>query len=463
MPSEGLQGRYGRYIKNIIVAGDFAVVNITYIITLLILGRYTGVSLREVLMVINVAYIPVALYFRNKHNYRTLDTQYVVRYALLAVISHICIFVLMIYWLGAFYISLRFFITFYPLLALLLATWWVAARMVMKHYRRKGRNFSRVAIVGTGPTARLLYDRIQADSAFGYKFMGFFSDHPESETPAGQLKGKIDDLPAFIASNHIDEVFYTISGEHHDTMHRVINATEQHLAKFYYVPQISRYVGRSFELSSLGSMPVLSLAPQPLSRITNRFLKRAFDIAFSSLFLLISPIIFIPVAIAIKVSSPGPVFFRQLRTGYKGRDFYCWKFRTMRVNNDADTRQATADDPRKTKLGDLLRRTSIDELPQFINVWLGDMSVVGPRPHMLKHTEEYSHLIDRYMVRHYIKPGVTGWAQVCGYRGQTDELWKMEKRVEHDVWYIQHWTFLLDIKIIVRTITNALHGEDNAF
>lgn len=146
-----------------------------------------------------------------------------------------------------------------------------------------------------------------------------------------------------------------------------------------------------------------------------------------------------------------------------GKEFDCLKFRTMRVNNESDNRQATADDPRKTRLGAFLRKTSLDELPQFINVFKGEMSVVGPRPHMLKHTEEYSNLIGNYMVRHAVKPGITGWAQVNGYRGITDELWKMQKRVECDVWYIEHWTLLLDVKIMFRTIWNAFHGEKNAF
>nr|MDE6416773.1 sugar transferase [Duncaniella sp.] len=135
----------------------------------------------------------------------------------------------------------------------------------------------------------------------------------------------------------------------------------------------------------------------------------------------------------------------------------------MRVNDAADSKQATRDDPRKTKVGDFLRRTSIDELPQFINVFLGDMSVVGPRPHMLKHTEIYSGLIEKYMVRHIVKPGITGWAQVRGYRGVTEELWQMERRVEHDIWYIEHWTFFLDIKIMIRTVLNAIAGEENAY
>ncbi|MDE7135619.1 MAG: exopolysaccharide biosynthesis polyprenyl glycosylphosphotransferase [Muribaculaceae bacterium] len=192
-------------------------------------------------------------------------------------------------------------------------------------------------------------------------------------------------------------------------------------------------------------------------------LKRAFDVLFSSVALLCSPIVFIPVAIAIKLDSPGPVFFRQKRTGYLGNEFYCYKFRTMRVNKNADSVQATKDDARKTKLGNFLRHSSIDELPQFWNVLKGDMSVVGPRPHMLAHTEEYRRLIDQYMVRHLVKPGITGWAQILGYRGATDEIWKMEKRVDSDVWYIEHWSFMLDMKIIVKTLTNAFLGEENAY
>ncbi|MDE5930840.1 MAG: sugar transferase, partial [Muribaculaceae bacterium] len=158
-----------------------------------------------------------------------------------------------------------------------------------------------------------------------------------------------------------------------------------------------------------------------------------------------------------------PVYFKQERTGYRGNSFYCYKFRTMKVNASADNCQATRHDPRKTRVGDFLRKTSLDELPQFINVWKGDMSIVGPRPHMLKHTKEYSELIDRYMVRHMVKPGITGWAQVNGYRGLTDELWKMERRVEFDTWYIENWTFFLDLKIMVRTVINAIKGESNAF
>ena len=190
--------------------------------------------------------------------------------------------------------------------------------------------------------------------------------------------------------------------------------------------------------------------------------KRTLDLVISSIVLLLSPIIFLPIAIGIKLSSPGPVFFRQQRTGYRGKSFECLKFRSMRVNAQSDSLQATKDDPRKTKFGNILRKTSLDELPQFINVFKGEMSIVGPRPHMVQQTQEYSELIDKYMLRHTIKPGITGWAQVNGYRGPTDTLDKMEKRVEFDVWYAENWNFMLDIKIIFLTVFNAIRGEKNA-
>ena len=216
-------------------------------------------------------------------------------------------------------------------------------------------------------------------------------------------------------------------------------------------------------LRSIGNIPIFTLRKEPLSNPIRKFGKRLFDLVFSSLFLLVSPVLFIPIAIAVKISSPGPVFFKQKRSGLLGKEFYCYKFRTMRQNKNSDLLQATKDDPRKTRVGDFLRRTSLDELPQFINVFKGDMSIVGPRPHMLKHTEDYSKIIDQYMLRLLIKPGITGWAQVNGFRGETRELWQMEKRVEFDIWYIENWNFWLDLKIIVLTVLNAFRGEKNAF
>ena len=160
---------------------------------------------------------------------------------------------------------------------------------------------------------------------------------------------------------------------------------------------------------------------------------------------------------------PGPIFFKQKRTGYDGKDFFCYKFRSMKVNKDSDRVQAVKDDPRVTKWGLFMRHTNIDELPQFINVLKGDMSLVGPRPHMLAHTDYYSDLISDYMIRHYVKPGITGWAQTHGERGETKTVDDMKRRVEKDIWYIEHWSFWLDIQIMVKTITDVIHGDDKAY
>ena len=214
----------------------------------------------------------------------------------------------------------------------------------------------------------------------------------------------------------------------------------------------------------LNKVPYLSLYREPLSIPENRLLKRTFDIVVSGLFLVtLFPIVLILVALITKITMPGPIFFRQKRTGYNGKEFYCIKFRSMKVNSQADTLQATKNDPRKTKWGDIMRKTNIDELPQFVNVFIGDMSIVGPRPHMLKHTDEYSKLIDMYMVRHYIKPGVTGWSQVTGFRGETKELYQMEGRVKGDIWYMEHWNLWLDIYIIYKTVANVLIGDKEAY
>lgn len=193
-------------------------------------------------------------------------------------------------------------------------------------------------------------------------------------------------------------------------------------------------------------------------------LKRTFDIIVSFIFLVFFfPFIFIIVATIIKITMPGPIFFKQKRSGLRGDTFVCYKFRSMKVNKEADIMQATKEDPRKTPFGNFMRHTNIDELPQFWNVLIGNMSVVGPRPHMLRHTEEYSKLVPKYMVRHFAKPGITGWAQVNGCRGETKELWQMEDRVKHDIWYIENWTFFLDLRIIWLTVFNTIRGEKAAY
>ena len=217
-------------------------------------------------------------------------------------------------------------------------------------------------------------------------------------------------------------------------------------------------------MTNIGRMPVFLMRHIPLSYVHNGFIKRAFDI-FVSFFVLVTlfPLLFIIFGTLIKLSSPGPIFFKQKRTGKRGKEFTCYKFRTMKYSAEADVVQATSNDSRKTKVGDFMRKTSLDEMPQFFNVLIGNMSCVGPRPHMLQHTYEYSPIVDKYMVRHFIKPGITGLAQSRGYRGETKEVELMEKRIKSDIEYVENWSLRLDMKIILDTVRMILKGDKKAY
>ena len=262
---------------------------------------------------------------------------------------------------------------------------------------------------------------------------------------------------------NINEIYGYVPSTEQEKINMLSKYCDNNLIRFFYVPDLNVFRG-TLLFNQYGSTPVIARRREPLTYPLNKIVKRVFDIFFSLLVLIVVfPIVFLISAIIIKIQSPGPIFFRQLRTGLDGKSFYCLKFRSMHVNKDADRLQATKDDPRKFSYGNIMRKTNIDELPQFINVLLGDMSVVGPRPHMLKHTEEYSNIINRYMVRHLAKPGITGLAQVSGFRGETQKLSQMEDRVKKDIEYIENWTLLLDIRIIVKTVTNVFAGEKNAY
>lgn len=276
-------------------------------------------------------------------------------------------------------------------------------------------------------------------------------------------KGQVEELKDYCLNNKVDEIFCTLPMAEVDKINDIMDFADNHLIRFRLIPEFGA-LNKRMGISFYENVPVLTPRYEPLENTWNRIMKRGFDIFFSlAVISFIFPFLLPIVAILIKLSGKGPVFFRQLRTGKDNKSFYCYKFRTMTVNKDSDKVQATKGDARITKIGAFLRKTSLDEFPQFFNVLEGHMSIVGPRPHMLLHTEEYSKMINKFMVRHLIKPGITGWAQVSGYRGNTEESEMMVKRIEHDNWYVENWSLWLDIKIIFLTVINAVRGEENAF
>lgn len=350
----------------------------------------------------------------------------------------------------------------------------VICRWFLQAWRSKGGNSHTVLFVGNDDSLRSLYMKLSR-SVTGYHVLGYYADAP-MKRPVDGLKylGTISDLNAamrsFLVSSdpdhafgRVDDVYCSLSHDEGKQIRLLEVFCDHSLARFLYVPRSFSEYGLPLTPVRVGDTIAYTNRFQPLLKIGNRIMKRTFDILVSlTVCICLLPIILI-VGIIIKLQSPGPIFFCQQRTGINGKTFKVIKFRSMHVNKDADAVQATEHDPRKFKFGDFMRRANIDELPQFFNVLKGDMSIVGPRPHMLRHTELYGHLINEYAVRLFCKPGITGFAQVSGFRGETKELWQMQGRVNADIWYIEHWSMGLDMRIILKTAKQVFVHDEQAY
>ena len=339
-------------------------------------------------------------------------------------------------------------------------------RQFIRFVRTRGHNLSRVAYIGD-PRYALRLCEAMTHRGEGFHFVGYFYEQPVEGLPEQMhYLGTYEDVLPYLHTHprRINAIYDATPTSYDDFTKQVVDYCDDHLIHVYSIPLVHSYLQRRTMVENVNGSLILSLRNEPLSRIENRLFKRTFDILFSLLVLLtLFPVVYLIVAIVTKCTSPGPVLFRQRRNGLNGREFWLYKFRSMHVNAQCDTEQATRHDPRVTRFGRFLRHTNIDELPQFINVLFGDMSVVGPRPHMLVQTQEFSDAVSKYMVRHFVLPGITGWAQIHGYRGETTLPGQIEGRVEHDIWYIEHWSFSLDLYIIILTVFNLFRGEQNAY
>ena len=325
------------------------------------------------------------------------------------------------------------------------------------------KTISKGIILGAGRMGEKVFEEMLRNVYNGIVILGFFDDNPNQNN--NDVMGTVEEAKDFILKHRVSNVFCTLPLSAEEQIQDFIKFSESHVIKFHIVPEIGYYYTRSLPLvEQIGKMPVFVLRSIPLSYLHNAVIKRGFDIILSFMALLILvPLLFPLLSLLIKLSSPGPIFFKQLRTGVRGKEFYCYKFRTMRCSADAHTKQATLHDNRKTKVGNFLRKTSLDELPQFFNVLIGNMSLIGPRPHMLMHTSEYSPKVDKYMVRHFVKPGITGLAQVNGFRGETKEIELMEKRIMFDIQYVENWSLGLDMQIMFKTVFMIMKGDDKAY
>jgi len=348
---------------------------------------------------------------------------------------------------------------------LALALLHIAERAFLRSLRKRGRNRRTAVIIGAGDLGRKLAGHILDADWMGIQLTGFFDDNPEltgKNIEGAPVLGAGDDVCAFVQRERIDKVYLALPMHAEQRMREIFDALQDSTASVYLVPDLFIFELMAAREQDVAGLPVFSLCDSPF---TGPFgmIKRLEDVILASIILLLLWPVMLLIALGVKFSSPGPVLFKQRRYGLNGRRIKVYKFRTMTVCEDEeDVPQAQKCDPRITRFGALLRRTSLDELPQFYNVLQGRMSVVGPRPHAVAHNEQYRKLIRGYMWRHKVKPGITGWAQVNGWRGETDTPEKMQKRVEFDLNYIRNWSVWLDIKIVWLTLFRGF-SNPNAY
>lgn len=443
-------GRYSKYLRPLTIGIDLFVLNsLAWYLTILSsnLSSYLFISIAWIVIAYNTDYYEVYRFTK----YRTI---------LLKILKQfVALFIVTFAYIGLFYKDVPQQATWLFLITSMLVISLVkfSVFILLKRYRAvyKG-NLRQVFVLGDQELANDLMLFFQKNSDYGYNLVGSM---PRIETQAD-----FEIFTANIIDSKIDEIYCELDSISQEAVANVVHFTDNNLLKLKFLPRKNDMLIGAQVYEYYGTIPVYSYRHIPLEKRSNYLIKRAFDIVFSLIVIVFVLSWLIPIlALLIKLESKGPVFFKQKRNGLDYKHFYCYKFRSMHINPIADLEQVSKEDPRITRVGSFMRKTSIDELPQFFNVLIGDMSVVGPRPHMVSHTEMYAKSINKFMVRHFIKPGITGLAQTSGYRGEVETQRDIINRVKYDIFYLENWSLFLDIRIIISTIMNAIKGEEKAY
>lgn len=362
------------------------------------------------------------------------------------------------YFLAIYFTCIFFLVTFFKYII----------RKIFHRILQKGEHLNRILLIGSTAAAKDFYETINHHYYYGYKCIGFL-DNEKNNMNGCKFLGPIDALSDILSQEQVDEVILALPNSEHETIKASIATCDFHGKRMRIIPDLHLYASSNIQINTIGLLPVINLRSLPLDKWENKALKRIFDILFSISFFIIIGWWFMPfIAILIKISSKGPIYFKQERWGLNNNKIICYKFRTMyngspETDQHGEFLQATKNDSRITPLGRILRKYNIDEFPQFWNVLKGNMSIVGPRPHVTPLNLASAEYIDKYLLRHLVQPGITGWAQVNGCRGETSKPGAMQRRVNYDLYYIHKWTFWLDCQIIIQTIINLIKGDDNAY
>jgi len=459
-----------------VIAGDFMLLNAVILILRHFnvgMASWDWSQLRMFLIFSNMALLMSEWKFHSIIHQRMVSAANSLRgIFMLTVVQALIAYMLMrhvLYWMSAGWVVLYTAVTFFALLLFVR----LLERIIVKRMRRMGRNSRAVTLVGSDKELWRVYEQLSGDPTTGYRVLGFYdltpTLSPKGEGNFGETEwlGTIEELLESGGDENRmplgDEMYVCLPRREGETIRALSQLCDKKVTKFFYIPVSVESIGLNLKREYIDDIEVFTTHESPLENPMNKAAKRLFDIVVSTVALAITGLIFIFVYMIVKIQSPGPIFFKQLRTGMDGKNFICYKFRSMHVNDSSDKVQATKDDPRKFPFGNFMRQKNIDELPQFWNVLIGNMSVVGPRPHMLAHTDMYSRQIGEYMVRHFVKPGITGWAQVTGFRGETKELWQMEERVRRDIWYMENWSIWLDLRIIWMTVKSFFTHDEKAY
>jgi len=459
--------RYSKYIHTLFLVFDLLILDLSFVLSYLFVFKNLDHILDDRYILLFILYNLVWILASNLNRLyqfnRFSKSENVISKLTKATILFSLILLSFVFTIKLYFVSRYMVIYSLEIFYVLAVLFRLALIPLLSWFRKSGYNYRTIIIVGAGSVGVEVMKAFTTDLSIGLRFLGFFDDNPEACKYKSKIIGKVEDAKAYALNNQVDEVIVALPDVAEQKIQELIRFCENNLIRIRIVPDFYRYFKQKVHIDFYESIPFMYIREEPLQSLRNRLLKRAVDLVFSSLVILLIFPWFIPiVGLIIKLNSRGPLFFKQDRSGLNNKVFRMWKFRTMVVNIDSDLVQATRNDRRITPVGRFLRKTNLDEFPQFLNIFTGNMSVVGPRPHMLKHTTEYSKIIDKFMVRHFVKPGLTGWAQVTGFRGETGKPELMAKRVEQDVWYIENWTLLLDFRIIFMTIRNMIFGDPNA-
>jgi len=357
----------------------------------------------------------------------------------------------------------RLFLAIYIVTAIVLAVIYrFAIKQILRYARRKGYNRQFVLVLGAGAVGKKYIENLLNHPEYGLEVLGFLDDYRTEETSCQQAKykvmGQVNDLAKVLDEKIVDEVVIALPLTAFSKYQQIIMTCEKAGVRVTIVPDFFDVLPANPHFEQFGDLPIINIRDIPLDEQVNRVGKRLFDIVFALTVLIVTSPLMLAIAIGIKLTSPGPIFFKQERVGLNRRTFMMYKFRSMKVMESvaSDTQWTVENDPRRTRFGTFLRKTSLDEFPQFYNVLIGDMSIVGPRPERPYFVDQFKEEIPKYMIKHQVRPGITGWAQVCGLRGDTS----IEDRIQHDLYYIENWTQLFDIKIIIKTVVNGFINKN---